>query len=62
MSANSFSLGITPASEFFVAFTSTMTFIASSFRLGAPPRSEMATNQPDADRHGHKKIDTAAGP
>ena len=35
ISVSSFSLGMTPASLFFVAFTITMTFIVVSFRCGA---------------------------
>jgi hypothetical protein len=39
IAAKSFSLGITPASLFFVAFTITMTLIANLLvRLGAMPR------------------------
>jgi hypothetical protein len=34
MAASSFSFGITPASLFFVAFTTTMTFINNSLSVG----------------------------
>src|SRR5688572_24988203 len=54
IAASSSSLGMIPASLFFVAFTITITFIAVSFRCGAVGRRSSfagATSEAATDRH-----------
>ncbi|MBZ5710521.1 hypothetical protein [Nannocystis pusilla] len=53
-----FSLGMTPASLFFVAFTITMTFIVVSFRCGVPDAGGLftqASKDVRRNRHGPEK-------